>query len=26
MPPFICTAAEISQITSAMVGVARALT
>jgi adenosylmethionine---8-amino-7-oxononanoate aminotransferase len=26
MPPFICTPAEISQITSAMVGVARALT
>ena len=26
MPPYICTDAEIDQITSAMVGVARALT
>ena len=26
MPPYICTADEVSQITSAMVGVARALT
>ena len=26
MPPFICTPGEIDQITSAMVGVARALT
>jgi adenosylmethionine-8-amino-7-oxononanoate aminotransferase len=26
MPPYICTAEEIGQITSAMVGVARALT
>ena len=26
MPPYICTPAEIGQITSAMVGVARALT
>ena len=26
MPPYICTPAEIAQITAAMVGVARALT
>jgi adenosylmethionine-8-amino-7-oxononanoate aminotransferase len=26
MPPYICTDAEIAQIASAMVGVARALT
>ena len=26
MPPYICTPGEIEQITSAMVGVARALT
>jgi adenosylmethionine-8-amino-7-oxononanoate aminotransferase len=26
MPPYICTPEEIGQITSAMVGVARALT